>query len=305
MSQPDPLFDLRTFFWLGNYQAGINAGTRSKIQTDAQRLERDVYMYRCYIEQANYPIVLEEIAENHKSKALLAVRLLAQFTKEKSNGGNIVQINENFAPQLEALLSEEYNPEEDDGKWLQIIGGILYNRMGLLEKAFKTVFNSPTLEARALILEIYLRLNRVDLAEAELKNIQSQYDYAIPTLLASAWLNILLGGERSNDALYTYQELLDKYGPSVPLLNGFAMALINLKRFDDAEKSLLEALEKNPKSAETLANLVVVYAHQKKGADLINRTLLQLKQVDANHPSITTVKNFEEEFQKQSARFAL
>jgi hypothetical protein len=50
---------------------------------------------------------------------------------------------------------------------------------------------------------------------------------------------------------------------------------------------------------------VVVYAHQKKGADLINRTLLQLKQVDANHPSITTVKNFEEEFQKQSARFAL
>jgi hypothetical protein len=55
---------------------------------------------------------------------------------------------------------------------------------------------------------------------------------------------IFQGGERSNDALYTYQELLDKYGPSVPLLNGFAMALINLKRFDDAEKSLLEALEK-------------------------------------------------------------
>lgn len=147
MSQPDPLFDLRTFFWLGNYQAGINAGTRSKIQTDAQRLERDVYMYRCYIEQANYPIVLEEIAENHKSKALLAIRLLAQYSKEKANGGNVVQINENFAPKLEALLSEEYNPEEDDGKWLQIIGGILYNRMGLLEKAFKTVFNSPTLEA--------------------------------------------------------------------------------------------------------------------------------------------------------------
>jgi hypothetical protein len=147
MSQPDPLFDLRTFFWLGNYQAGINAGTRSKTQTDAQRLERDIYMYRCYIEQANYPIVLEEITENHKSKALQAVRLLAQYTKEKSNAANNAEFNENFAAKLETLLGEELNAEEDDGKWLQIIAGILYNRMGLLEKAFKTVFNSTELEA--------------------------------------------------------------------------------------------------------------------------------------------------------------
>jgi coatomer protein complex subunit epsilon len=95
-----------------------------------------------------------------------------------------------------------------------------------------------------LTIELYLRLHRIDLAEKELKLLQSKYDFAIPTLLATCWVYLSEGGEKARDALFICQELIEKYGASVHLLLSLATAQMHLKNFVDAEKTLLEALEK-------------------------------------------------------------
>jgi tetratricopeptide (TPR) repeat protein len=52
------------------------------------------------------------------------------------------------------------------------------------------------------------------------------------------------GGDKIKESLNIYQDLIDKYGPSAIVLNGIGVALMMLRRFQDAENALLQALEK-------------------------------------------------------------
>jgi coatomer protein complex subunit epsilon len=82
METPDHLFPVRNNFYLGNYQAAVNA-VMSGVQTDndAQSIERDVLLYRSYIALGNYGLVLAEIKHDAPT-ALQAVKLLATYKSD-------------------------------------------------------------------------------------------------------------------------------------------------------------------------------------------------------------------------------
>ncbi len=72
------------------------------------------------------------------------------------------------------------------------------------------------------------------------------------------------GGAKVQEALYIYQELGDRFNWTVRLHNGAAVAYMKMGSFEEAEKELLEAYDKNPKDPDTLANLYICGLHLSK-----------------------------------------
>jgi len=93
-------------------------------------------------------------------------------------------------------------------------------------------------------VQAYLKISRLDLARKQLQAMKNAEDDATLTQITEAWVNIYLGGEKTQEAFYIFQELAEKHSVTVRLLNGQAVCHIHAGRFEEAEDLLMEALER-------------------------------------------------------------
>lgn len=97
-----------------------------------------------------------------------------------------------------------------------------------------------TLRRQYLLVQLNIQIHRLDVASAAFKVMQERADDAVPTQVARALIAIESG--EPDNAGYIFQELLDKYGQSVVLLNGLAVSYIHQGEFEKAERILQDAL---------------------------------------------------------------
>lgn len=98
--------------------------------------------------------------------------------------------------------------------------------------------------------------------------MQEKDDDATLTQLATAWLNIQIGGEKLQDAYYIFQDFCDKFVPTNMLLNGQAVCYIGQEKYEEAEQALRESLDKDPNNYDTLINLLVLSQQTEKNQDV-------------------------------------
>jgi len=285
------VFELETFFLLGNYQAAINAGNNLKCTKDEDKLARDILIYRSYVEQGSYSVVFEGIG-NGDPLPLLAVKVLAAFMQSESNHDKV----------FSTLQSWIDNGEIERSPSLQMITAIIYYKAHKYEECLRVLHDTPSLEGRALLVQLYLSINRVDFAVKELKIMQGQKDDAIPTQLAFAWI-CLQDRNKYEEAGEIFQDLLNKYGSTILLLNGLAVASMCLGNFQKAEKILLDALLLDNKSITTQINLIVVSQHLDKPTDKIKRDFNQIVTSVPNHPWVLALGKASEDFDTAQSKF--
>ena len=95
----------------------------------------------------------------------------------------------------------------------------------LLREALHCVHMGLTMEHLAMCVQIYIKIDRLDLARESLNLLKQADEDSILAQLTSAYIAIGQGSSRSDDAVHILAGLSEQYGPSLMLLNCMAVAI--------------------------------------------------------------------------------
>jgi len=266
------LFELHNDLLLGNYQSVISTADSISPASDRQKVLIKTLVYRAMIAQGNALSVIDE-ADSSGDAELQACKLLAESVLHAERSDEAVS-------KCKALMKATANANSDA---VRLLCATVYANAGDDESALRCVRGSSDLECLALGVQLYLKLSRPDLAEKELKAMQAVDDDHTATQLANAWLLIAAGGEKYEDAWAIFHDLAEKYASTPFLLNSMAVCHIHQAKWEQAEADLLDAMQKNNKNPDTLANMLVVAQHRGKPDEILKRYLSQLQQVAPQH----------------------
>ncbi|KAL1933880.1 hypothetical protein VTP01DRAFT_7970 [Rhizomucor pusillus] len=304
MDEESFLFGIRNAFALGNYQTVINDVSSSRVaQSPAAQTEAQSYLYRSYIAQGKYNVVINDIPEAADAEAPhKAIRLLATYLRAKQK--NESEECENVVQQALALIEEGANRVDQT---VQVIVATILVNDGKLEDALRILHSrAKKLECVALATQIYLQMDRVDLARKEVAHAKSWAEDALLLQLMEAWVDLRIGGDKYQEAFYIYEEFgQSNADASTKVLNGQAAANIALGRYPEAESLLMEAMNKNSDDPDTLVNMIVCANLTSKPADVINRYVSQLREVAPQHPFLQDLDLKSSLFDRTASRFAL
>jgi coatomer protein complex subunit epsilon len=285
----DTLFPVRNSFYLGAYQAAIAEAADLDTLSEREKIERDVFVYRSYIELGSYELVISEVTPS-SSQALQAVKLLAQYASSKL--------------QKEEVFSTLQTWQEDrslagNAEVLLIIA-LIYANEGNYVEALKACHAGQSLELLAIAVQVLLKIHRADQAQERLKVMTGIDEDATLTQLATAWVGLELGGLKVQEASFIFQELGERYNWTVRLQNSSAVCKLKMGEVEDAEAQLQEAYERDAKNPETLANIVTAGLLLGKP---VSRHLNQLKALAPQHAMVQSLQTAEDQFAKAASAF--
>lgn len=273
-------------------------------------------MWRAYIAQHKYRVVLDGIPSSSSQPiCLAAIRKVAEYFTVSSSLEKRNAIVKFFDDDLPNVLSQIDSDEQDTDKvyanvvW-RLSAATVYHNEALYENALKVLYTAGSvwgdLECLAMQLQCLLKINRLDLAKKSLAKMQEKDDDATLTQLATAWINIEMGGEKLQDAYYILQDFCDKFTPTSLLLNGQAACFIAQEKYEEADGGLANSLDKDPNNLDTLINMLVLTQHQNASGKLnedIGRYLSQIKDLHPRCQLVSDLERKEQEFDRLALKY--
>ncbi|KAF0695823.1 Aste57867_13343 [Aphanomyces stellatus] len=292
MSEPDELFTLKNQFWVGNYRNAIQEATVLNHVSDATKLDRDIYVFRSQLGLRNYAAVLSAIPDGAPSISLSAIKLYATYL----NGGDA---------EITLLTVREWlSSNNSENPHLLLVAGLIFMQEHKLSDALSAFLKGKSLEHSMYAALIYLKMDRIDLAEKQVNDMKRIDEDATCTQLALSWTLVAKGGNACDEAALHFQELGDRFGASAFLLNGSAAAFIGLLNFVEAERLLIEALQKDPAFEDTYVNLIAVSQHLKKDQGTIQQYVAQLQQVAPTNAWLEAYLRLDAGFNRLASTYA-
>ncbi|KAK1246752.1 hypothetical protein MKX08_000554 [Trichoderma sp. CBMAI-0020] len=280
------LINIHTHFYQSQYQEVIDFDTSSF--SAENELPVRVLKLRARIALGQAEDVVADVA-GEAVPDLEAVGALAEYTLGKTDAALTT---------IEKLASSAA-----DNVTVQVVGGTVLQAAGKSEEALALLSqHQGSLDAVALIVQIHLQQNRTDLALKEVTAARRWAQDSLLVNLAEAWVGVRVGGEKYQQAFYVYEELAQGSSTfSVPSLIAQAVCEIHLGRLEEAQSALQQAIEKDPKNAEGIANLVVLNSISGNNTDELVESL---KQANPNHQLLLDLEEKSSLFDKAAAKYS-
>ncbi|MCJ1351439.1 MAG: hypothetical protein MMC33_001423 [Icmadophila ericetorum] len=238
------LFNIQTAFYQGQYQTVIDFDTSSFSAENV--LPARILQLRAQIASGQAEEVLADVEGEDEVPDLAAVKAFAQYIAgDVDNAVNAVM-------QLSSANSENGT--------VQVLGGTVLQATGKSDEALELLMkHQGNLEAVALIVQIHLSQNRMDLAVKEVQTARKWAQDSLLIRIADAWVGLRIGGEKYQSAFYEFEEMAQ--GPSTSATKSLisqAVAEMHLGRLPEAEAALEQARTKDPNDTEAIANSIVL-----------------------------------------------
>jgi len=253
MTEPDELYTLRAQYWLGHYTLAVDEAKASarRPMSAALKGEREEFLYRAQIALGETDKVIAAAGSAGSDRpALQAIGLAAQY--------------HSASPDAKGPIAEEM--KKFIGTPGQLIAAQILLDSGNTKDALHCVHLGQSMEQLALALQIYIKIDRNDLAQESLRQLKQMDEDAVLTQLGQVYVSLAAGSSSAGDAIHTLNSLMEQYGPSPMLLNLMACAKISQGDYAGAEKRLMECITEFPDLmiTDTLVNMIVCTQQQGK-----------------------------------------
>jgi len=285
MSDPDELYTLRAQYWLGHYNLCLDEAKSisRRPMSPVLKEEREEFIQRAQL-------ALGQPIAGGDSPALKALLL-----KSKHDSADDEVTKNSIVDEMKALAAANSSPS------VQLYASHLYLSHGLTKDALSCVHTGSTMEHSSIVLQIYLKLDRLDLALQQLELMRQLDEDAILTSLAAIHVALAGGSSTASDAAHHLNSLSEQYGPSPLLLNLSACANCMTGDYAEAEAKLLECKkEAQSPHPDTLVNLIVCSQYlNKPTSEYVN----ELMEMMPEHPFLEGLKRVEGAFSREATKY--
>lgn len=218
------------------------------------------------------------------------MQLKAQYESASSDAQKEAVIQ-----QMQTMLGDGVSPA------VQLTAAHVFLMGGLKKEALQCVHLGVTMEHVACAIQIYLQLDRVDLAQQQLSQLKRADEEAVLTQLAGVHVALATGSSLAKDATHTLNQLSEQYGPSIFLLNLMACAALQQGNYALAEQRLDQARQEySANDADTLVNLIVAYQYQQKATEPL---VQELKSKFPSHFMAQGLEMVEGAFEREAIKY--
>ncbi|KAI6250370.1 Coatomer subunit epsilon [Erysiphe necator] len=283
LSLDDELLTLYNTFHQGQYEKVLE--TNIEAMKEDNKIASHVLILRAKIAMGEFEEVFEEVKAATQPEHV-AIRALVEITR-----GNHTE-----------ALREIENLQMVKGVTIVLVGTVLH-LAGKTEEALALLeTHEGNLEAVALIVQIHLQQNRIDLA---LKEVSAAKKWAQDNLLinlADSWVGLRIGGDKYQQAFYVFEELAQAFSTtSSQNLVSQAISEIHLGRLDEAEAALQQVLTKDKDYKLAIVNNIVLSTISGKNVDQL---VDELEAIDSDHIFLRDMREKDALFDQAALKYS-
>jgi len=256
----------------------------------------------------NHQAALQLVPSGTENVALKAVAALAKSVAADDPAEKETTLEElrDLAVEIEG---DDIAGTERDKATVRVLAGTAFARAGELEEALETLgADTEDLEAVSVIVQIYLSINRPDLAKKEFERSKRWAEDDLLLQLIESFIGLVTGKDGYHNPYTFYTEQLGNPSLSSPhVLTARGVTRILRNEFIEAKSDLEESLEQSKEDPDALAASAVASAlsSTKKGETDSKELWARLQAEHPKHPSVIDLAKKSELFDEAITKYTV